>query len=629
MIDFDRDDLDLVYLVEINYHHEGEPYKAHWCGPTDRCGDGGLVAPDPATGTPTQWESRLDGGRIDRDLGGLLEGLARVASASFTVAAGGPDSADLRVRIRDGYWINRLCRIWLLDRSTGSTQHAGDGEVTRQPSAWGDGSFGMAVRFWPFPDSLEWPTDEIPRSVPTTWDPADNASVSAGNKWHPSNGAAESYQLNPEHKGKHLGRIFGGSNGYGDGTFVELVPYGMQTQTEDYIFCWVSSVELCFVRDVWWESDDGIINRSTIGGGDMRPFVNRDPTRGPLGTCIKVDLSLASSTQKPRWWASDVTHTLQGEGASHRVYGMVVGPGYADFPAGFDEELDPFLLASGFFNADATIPGSSTPWRGRYDKILEDLDSAPWLNAFAPFLGTNTIADFIAAAPSYFIDGFDCRIPMQIAEKPPAMREVMAEFMSALQADLCWRLDPVTEVMALFPIWRGPRPTAVADWTWVDADLVRVEQPRAIRWDDDPFRDYATRVRVRAPDRMGQPGVERVDLRKESAAYVSTPEEAAGKYGGKLLKDIPRKHWVNTGNVSARNAGEHHCQRQRQSEATHGRRGFKVQLGDLGAYKIGDYPTSIGQVRKTAWDLDAVKATITALHIEAFPDDGDAKEGED
>ena len=57
-------------------------------------------------------------------------------------------------------------------------------------------------------------------------------------------------------------------------------------------------------------------------------------------------------------------------------------------------------------------------------------------------------------------------------------------------------------------------------------------------------------------------------------------------------------------------------------------RGMQVQQGDLIAYSIDDYPTAAGQVRKTAWDLDAVTATIAALHIEAFPDDGDAKEGE-
>lgn len=629
MIDFTSQSLDLVYLVEIGYHYQGEAYKAHWCGPPDRCGGGGLVVPHPDSGGPVQWESRLTGGRIDRDLGGLLEGLARVASASFTVAAGGPDSAELRKRVRDGRWVNRACTIWLLDRDTGATQHAGTGVVSREPSAWGDASFGLSVRIWPFPDELEWPTGSVPNQVPATWDASNNASEVE--IWHPASGQADHYQLNPEHKGRQVGLLFGGTTNFNDPLVVELVPYGVQTQASQHIYCWVSPQELCHVVDAWWESDDGIIRAIDVSPNqEVNAFVNRDPTRGPLGTCVKISMPSAAASQQPRWWSPSVTPTSMAEGANHRVYAWVSGPGWADFPTTYDAVLDPFTTHGGTPAAvpDLVVPAATPPFRGRHDKILEDFESDPILNEFATFYGTNALADFAAAAPTYFVSLFQCRIPLPIADRAPPMREVLAEFMAYLQADLCWRLDPVTDRMALFPIWRGPRPSDVADWTFADADLVRVEQPRAIKWEEDPFRDYGTRVRVRAPERMGQPGDDRVDLRKESAVYASATEEAAGEYGGVLVKDVPRKQWNTLGLVSARNAGEHHCQRQRQSEATHGRRGFRVQQGDLLAYDIGDYPTSIGQVRKTAWDLDAVTATISALHIETFPDDGDKKEGE-
>jgi hypothetical protein len=403
----------------------------------------------------------------------------------------------------------------------------------------------------------------------------------------------------------------------------------MQTQTSDYVFCWVSSVELCFVRDVWWESADGTINPSANSQSpiEIRPFVNRDATRGPLGTCVKIRMDSFGTTSKPKWWSPDVEHSQQGAGANHRIFGMVVGPGYADFPTGWDEELDP-LLAATWFNADATIPGAVTPWRGRYDKILEDLDSAPWLNAFAPYFGTNAVADFVAAAPSTFVSGYQCRIPTDVVAEPPPMRSVLSELMTCLQADLCWRLDTVADRLAIFPIWRGPRPSDAADWSFIDRDLVRVEQPRSISWNDDPFRDYGTRVEVRTPDHPGQPGDQIENKRKLLGSFVNTPEEAADQYAGELLRKFPRSHWINTGAVSARNLGEHHCQRQWVSQATLGRAGFQVQLGDLVEYKIGEFPTAIGQVRRVSLNLDAVTATITALHIETFPDDGGDGKGE-
>ncbi len=631
MIDFTDPALDLVYLVSLSYSVNGEAHTARWCGPPNRTGGGGLVAKDPATGVSEQWESRLTNGRVLYDLGGLTEGLARVAVASFTVQAGGPDSLELRKAVRDGRWINRTAQVWAYDRNDATIQHLGDGVVSREPTGWGDSSFQIAIRIWPFPDSLEFPTDAIPLSIPATWDATNNPLVPAANIWHPSNGAAESYQMNPAHFGKRLGRLFGGSNLYDQGVFVELVPYGMQTQTEDYIFCWVSSVELCFVRDVWWEADDGVINPSADGQSpiEIRPFINRDATRGPLGTCVKIRMDSFAASSKPRWWAPDVAHSLQGEGAQHRIFGMAVGPGYADFPSGFDEVTDPFLTPT-WFNADTVVPAAVSPWRGRYNLILEDLNAAPWLNAFSPYFGTNAIVDFVAAAPTNFVNGYKCRIPNDLSDSPPAMRSVLSEFMAALQADLCWRLDTVTERMAMFPIWRGPRPTAVADWTFKDHDLIRVEQPRSIRWEEDPFRDYGTRLEIRSPGHSVRPGAQIESKRKILGSFINTPEEQPDQYNGELLKKIARSHWINTGaTTSARNAGEHHGQRQRASVATLGAPAFRVQLGDLLEYNIGDYPTAIGQVRRVSLNLDAVTATITALHIEAFPDDGGKGKGEE
>lgn len=633
MIDFDSDALDLVYLVEVAYHLNGESVKAHWCGPSSRTGGGALAAPEPSSGVMTLWESRLSGGRLDFDLGGLVEGLARVSSATFKVAAGGPDSADLRKAVRDGRWINRTCRLWLYDKTSGDTQHFGDGVVEREPTGWDDRAFSFALRLWPFPDSLKWPTAIVPDGVPSTWDTSDGSSTY---RWHPYDSIDGHYLLNPAHYGKRIGPLFGGVTGAVEGLYVELIPYGVAGELQDAAFFWVSPQELCFVQDVWWESEDGTIRPRTPDLGsseDVLTFVNRDPTRGPLGTCVRVTMAVAADSEKPLWWDEDSTPANMQNGQGHRVFARVSGPGWADFPSTYDPAADPFLthqlatIPNNF--PDLTIPAALPPYRGAWDSILEDLEGDPLLNAGAPYYGVNALSAFAADAPTTFTDKFQCRIPDAPSDEPPSMRAVLSEFMSALQADLCWRLDPATERMAVFPIWRGPRPGDAADFTIIDADLVRVEQPRSLQWVEDPWRDYGTRVELRMPDQTTRPADTLERRHKRTASYVNAAEEGPAEYGGELPKKIARKQWGQYSSVSARHVGEHHTQRQRASEATIGRRGFGVQLGDLIEYRIGDYPPLVGQVRRVTLDLDAVTATITALHIETFPSDGADSKGDE
>jgi hypothetical protein len=635
-IDFTDPGLDLVYLVSASYRLNGEDKTARWCGPPSRSGAGGMVAKDPGTGDVVQWESRLTGGRGDFDLGGLGEGVARVAALSFKVAAGGPDSLELRKAVRDGRWINRKAQVWKYDRSTGDSEHLGDGVVTREPTAWEDRGFSFALRVWPFPDSLPWPTGLAPTvaTIALEWNSIPNPAVTPGNEWHPSSSSIDSFQINPSHFGKHLGVIFGGTTLQASGLFVELIPYGVQTSAQDFNFAWVSPQELCYVQNIWWESEDGAINPTVdLQNETIQTFVNRDPTRGPLGTCVKFTTADPATldTQKPRWWGPETVPANMTAGEQHRVFAMVSGPGWADFPPTYDEQADPFLstaLPAPNNSPALTLPAALPPYRGWYDLILEDMNSAPWLNSFAPYLGASALADFIAAAPANIVPKYKCRVPYGIESDAPSMRAVLSEFMTCLQADLCWRLDPATDRLAMFPLWRGPRPGDVADWTFTDRDLVRVEEPRSIVWNEDPFRDYGTRVEVRTPKHAAEPADDIESRRSLLGKYSSPSEEAHDQYGGELLKKIPRKYWVNVGAVNARHVGEHHCQRQRASIATVGRLGYQVQLGDLVEYRIGDFPTTIGQVRRISLNLDAVTATITALHIEAFPSDGGDGKGE-
>jgi hypothetical protein len=633
VIDFTDPRLNLIYLVQARYHDGIGEKKVNWCGPPERTGGGGVTVQDPATGAWTLWESRLSRCTLNHDLGGLGEALTRTGSISFKVQIGGPDSADLRVAVRDGRWLNRPAVVWLYDLSTGNSQHVGDGVVSREPAAWNDRDVAIDLTVWPFPETLKWPMAVLPSETPGDW----VASVTAGvvETWHPELPLLGQYVMNPAHYGKHWGPLFGGLDGQAvydpEGLFSELVPYGLFDVSNNGGFLWVSPIEGCFVSDIWIEGDDGVKNLATTGARYLRNFVNRDPTRGPLGSCVKVGWPTFTASQRPRWWGESNIPSGLAEGAGHRIVGRVAGPGWADFPATFDEVTDPFLNHGWGRLPDLVDPTSTDVSRRRYDRVLADLDAHPFLNAFGAFLGANALSDFVTDEPSALQKQFQCRVPYALSDEPPPMRAVLAELMAILQADLCWRFDAVSDRMAMFPIWRGPRPGAVPKWTFTARDLVSVEPPRSLQWVEDPWRDYCTRVTIKSPQFAYHPTLTATELlTQETAEYVNPVEEAADQYNGELLKTITRRYWSNTGptGLSADYVGRHHTQRQRASIGVLGREGFLVQLGDLIAYNVDDYPASVGQVRRVTLNLDAVTATITALHIQTFDAVGDGRNRE-
>ena len=626
MIDFASASLNLAYLVEIEYRIDGSTKLARWCGPSSRVGRG-LVAKHPTTGVMVQWEPRLSGASVDYDLGGLSSSVTRVSSVGFRVAAGGDDSADLRADAKNGSWVNGRATLWHYDIASKDAQHAGDGKVDRNPTGRDDGSFRIGARLAPYELDRRWPATRIPDAVPDEWDRTlSNSLLWTSNKLSPAD-----FALNPDHRGKYRCHVFGTTT---DGIWMEAVPFGTIVEKT---FALVSGKLHGFVTQVAWIRDGTVYDQSddvTWGGQTLRTAHQTHPDRGLMGTVVVFQYATGLSAVRPLWWGQDPS---LGTGFRDKIMVKVSGYNAALEPTShalWDPELGNWYNFGGTGSPDtaATPPFAHAPGavRERYEHVLFDLMTDPDFLGLGSVFGTGAISAFTSTEPSSSV-GFTrrtCAVPLEIVDEPPTFREVLAELMATLQADLCLRFDPVVEVMMIYPIWRGPRLGEPAVWKLTEEDLTRRQKPRPIAELDDPWGDYATRVAVTSPDffiepTFGDEGL--IDPRDRfSTLFIDGVEESAG-FAGIREKRIQFKYWLNQGPAdsagfkeSARFAADHMTQRQRVIESTLGARGFRVQLGDLVSYDVDGYSDTVGQVRRVTLDLDRVTAKVRTLHINAF-----------
>jgi hypothetical protein len=622
VIDFTRHDLDLVYLLEVNYRTDSGPAVAYWCGPPSRCGRG-LAAKHPRTGKTVQWLPRLSGGRIEYDLGGLRAVEMKVSGASFSVRAGGDDSAELQAAARDGAWANGDATIWHYDQTTRTAQHAGDGAVDRNPTNRNDAGFTLSIRMFPFAWDLRWPCTRIPDSVPTEWDD----TLAGTLLWTSQSTAPSDYNINPDHKAKYRGHVFGSSS---DGVWMEAIPYGVQTERT---YALITGKLHSFCYEVAW-ARDGVVydlgDSATWGGQTIRTIHQTFEDRGPTGSAVKFTHANGLSAVRPLWWGS----AFNGDtGKRDKI--MVRVSGYdAALEAVSNSNWDPYL--GNFYNfgsndsASGPSPEDPGAIRERLEHLIEDLLTDPdFAGLTAPF-GVGSLSAFVAALPSTttgFVSRI-CAVPLEIVDEPPLFREIFGELLLTLQADLCLRFDATIGEMRLYPIWRGPRPGSTPDRVIYEHSLSRVDRPRSISEIDDPWGDYATRVAVKSPEFYttpvyGSEGV--VDPKDRYGTLFTDPAEESFGFAGTRQKDVEWKHWLPGGPSSsagfdeaARYMADHLTQRQRAMDATLGASGFAVQLGEIIQYKVDGYSDALGQVRKITLDLDAVKATVRSLHINAF-----------
>lgn len=619
MIDFTADALDLIYLVEVEYRMGTATLSARWCGPPVRVGRGAAIK-HPQSGKVVQWEPRISGARINYDLGGLKDSVPRVSAVAFTVQAGGAESAALRAAAKDGTWANGKASMWLHDRSSGVSQHAGTGKTDRNPTARSDAGFSLSLRLFPFPPDLRWPAYRIPDSVPAEWDTTQHL-------WTSFATAPTDYAINPNHKGKYRCHAFGSAT---DAIWMEAVPYGVIVGKT---FVFVSPKLHGFVDAIRWDHDGTVYDTSdsaTWGGQTIRTIHQTHSDRGPVGTTCVFTHAAGLGTVRPLWWGSQLT----GEGKRDKIMIRVSGYNFA-LEATSHPSWDPVLGNFYNFGANDSADPGPTPEdaggvRDRYDHILDDLVTDPDFLGLGNVFGANALSDFVARAPSVApaFANRACAVPLEIVEEPPTFREVLGGLMQTLQADLCVRFDPSADEMRVFPIWRGPRTGEPPRWKFHQYHLAKVEQPRSIREMDDPWSDYATRVVVKSAEFYDPPvaGDSGEIAPKEQFArlFVDGQEEVEG-FAGERQKTIAFKHWLHQGPAdssgfveAARYTADHLTQRQRVVEATFGRCGFQVQLGDLVQYDVSGTVDTVGQVRRVSLDLDKMQATIRTLHINAF-----------
>jgi hypothetical protein len=625
VIDFESSTLSLVYLAEVKYRTVKGDAVAYWCGPPSRAGRG-VVAKHPRTGKTVQWEPRLSGGRLQYDIGGIRSVEMKVSGASFRVSAGGADSDDLRDDARNGFWANGAATIWHYDLDAKKAQHAGDGAVDRNPTSRTDAGFNLSIRMFPFAWDLRWPCTRVPDAVPAEWDD----TLASTLLWTSESSAPTDYNLNPDHRGKYRGHVFGSSN---DGIWMEAIPYGVQVERT---YALITGKLHCFCKAVAWVRDGVVYDLSdsaTWGGQTIRTIHQTHEDRGPTGSAVKFTYANSLSAVRPLWWGSAfVGDTGKRDKIMVKVSGYEAAQDAVSFYK-WDEDLGNFYNF-GFNQHDAADPGpiAEDPGliRDRLEHLIEDLLTDPDFGGLTAPFGVGALSAFAAASPSTttgFVSRI-CAVPLDLVDQPPLFKDVLGELLLTLQADLCLRFDTTLSEMRLFPTWRGPRSGEVADRVFREHDLGRLEQPRSIKEIDDPWGDYATRVVVRSPEFYSEPvfGDDGVIDPKDryGTLFIDGAEEAQG-FAGVRERTVDFKYWLAGGpassagfDESARYTADHLTQRQRGMEAVMGARGFAVQLGELIQYKVDGYSDAVGQVRKISLDLDAVKATVRSLHINAF-----------
>ena len=498
--------IDLAYLVEASYHDEnGMERMVHWCGPKARVGSG-LSVPVPeypgnSSPTTTVWEARLNRASMDLNLGNIDQTISAISDMSFNVDISGgseapiPVAGDLRRDVVFGRWRNNPCRVWVLDLETGDTQMVGKGTFDKNPSSIGANNFQVIVDIDPiFPASMVWPQGEIP------WDTdayTHNSQIGQGNFYTPTQ-----FYLNPDHKLKFLGLNFGsalvassympaGNEGY---VWKEIVPYGRRVTgfaaPSHYIYAWVSPQLNCFVHDLFYQNStpsDAITplaNPSTLV-----TFENTDPTRGPIGTCVRFEAP-ADPTKSQFLWFEEAYRSKVSARVSGPVTGQISSYEW-DFSGGGRVPLYAYTGAP-----------RSTPW-----DITSDVITDPHLMGMSDVLGTGAMAAFSSTVPTVAdplpYANMACAVPLKITDKAIPAREGFGSLARFFPFDFTQRYDPVTKDWRVFPVWRSSFSTD-PKFVFSVEDMSRTDPPAITQYDNSDGK-YANKVTVEVPEYYGKP----------------------------------------------------------------------------------------------------------------------------
>lgn len=668
-IDFTKPDLALAYLVEGGFHLPGRfgdiMQRVFWCGPTARTGSG-LTTPDPEALSAGKgdrgyinWEGRLSRCSLDATLGNLKEHVQAMPEVTFTVAYGAvedeevPGNKGLDIAVLEGRWTNKPIKIWLYDMDSGDFQQIASGRWDRDPTSVRPGSFRCSAALQIVPPGVQWPMTKIPTEVPAAWstDPSIlGPAPLAGQYWFPNSFGSGGYAIADDHKGVHVGHIFGvhglpdptdSAAGTGQGIWREIVPYGQADHnTFGQIFAHVSPSPSCWVQEIYFEDNEGNVRSvdDDIANYVIATFENTDPTRGPIGTNVRFTVT-----------STDLSSNAGGAyaiGRGGRVFARIAGRGFALRPPGWNQNNNPWLGLIGV-PGDPHEPDLIGAPRADIAEVFEDAFESADLLGIPNTFGANAISDFAAQYPSTLrsFKQLCCAVPLELDKQPLDFAEVIGDLARTVPCDIVARFDPVTEEVRLFPVWRGPRPGQTADHTFTEADLTN-SSLIPLTMLDDPDGNYNNSYTYEPPPHYlrghrtiesaasGLPAevIQNENLPIRAQTVDNVPEQQFERFGAVRAEEEEGKHWIRWKpaynyiqpgehegmRLAAFWIAEERQQKQQVIVARHGFQGFRVEMGDVIKYDIPGVWGDLGMVRAMRYDLDAQTVEIRSYHVDVL-----------
>lgn len=643
--DFTVDSWHWVYLIQIEYTNrppdrsgkKASSKKVFWCGPRSRSQSGVDTTFDPtdealsltqgAGWSPERvfWEPRLEGAKFDRTLGSLTTNIQPASKLSFNVTVNGKKEVDLLRDLLLGRWANHRIKAWLFDMDMRTAILKFDGHLDRNPTNLSIGGFSFAATQglplegkWPMTHfktyNAEAAWTERDRCYVTTFSPAPLGGLA--HSYHPgeyvSGSGDPGYHLPDWAKGVFVGRVYGGNVAAETGIWREVVFYGHQYDASQansaFLFFHVSPQFNCFVDELYISREDGAVNQKTSA---ISVFNNYATRFGPTGTNIRLEIGTAYfetfynvpvGTDPARCFA--------------RIYGPNTGkpsaPGaaqpYPEYPA-----IVPLNSTGHTLVTDAEI----------LEQILtEDLELGPQElvhNAFNRFeLETVGVGN---PAVKHWRD-LRSAIPRTIEDSAPEVRKIIGDLAWATMWDMTSKLDLVDGHIGMAPIRRKPTPgQEVVDWKIMHGDPVVVDPPSWIAV-DDPDGVYSNQVTSTSPDYYLEPSAANEQLAVSHRFLVThddAVEQEAANWNGIKDRKYSGKYWVPVNGTRAAECYEMHgqslSQPQRAVQITLGPRHFEMNLADTVRYYLQGCHKTIGQIRRLGENWDALRITVTSLHV--------------
>lgn len=650
-IDYTKEGLSLGYLIRGKYHDSaGVAQTLRLCGPSFRMGTGGTFPdPDEAGTFPDMqhWRAGVSGITLGDDIGKLDQYIQIPGDLSLTIPLGYPadpssevtatdSDATLREHAVSGRWANRDVDLWLIDLSTGDTEHRFGGFWDRDAQC-APGVMSLKAKASPGILATPWKMTTIPQDV-SAWTPS--GTLNSANLYKSPDTAASGrgFQLQPEKLGALVGCVWGFNDAIGStvpgevwrelayygGTtgFAGLGPPPVGNLTDAVFWFHVSPQYGCGISALRLVGDDGSVYQSLGSGTGVTavsaPLVghNYDAALGPLGSfcCVQVGTTIAGN--------------FDPAVNSNKIYARINGPGADPTTVEWHATYgDPFTTLSGL--GGAMSPAVELAW----DVIEEIVEGSAFLNT--SLLGTSAITDFATANPSSVAEYPEmlCAVPVEVQDSTEiTYRDVLSNLVGALPADLIWRFDSTAKARRLYPWWRQPQAaTTTADHDVYDYDLVSSQGP-SIRQMSDPKGEYSNDVNVLAPQFIVQPAYEptNADLMEQrgrnSERVENATEQGATKAAAVFSSERSWKFWsphsAATGREHSRFVGAELSQPQTWVEATiGGALAFSIELGDTVQYNIQGITERIGQLRRLVYDLEAQTVTASSIHITFYDTD--------